>query len=84
MEKDKKKIWFPAKKYGNGWGFPVTWQGWIVLLSYILLILKQRSLNMPDPPKGVGQEAIGADARLTAAHRRSAGGSNEIQYKKDR
>jgi len=39
MEKDKKKIWFPAKKYGFGWGFPITWQGWTVLLSYILLIL---------------------------------------------
>ena len=39
MEKDKKKIWFPAKKYGFGWGFPVTWQGWAVLLSYILLII---------------------------------------------
>ena len=39
MENDKKNIWFPAKKYGIGWGFPVTWQGWVVLLSYILLIL---------------------------------------------
>ena len=39
MEKDKKKIWFPAKKYGFGRGFPITWQGWTVLLSYILLIL---------------------------------------------
>ena len=38
MKEDKDKIWFPAKKYGVGWGFPVTWQGWIVLLSYILLI----------------------------------------------
>jgi len=39
MKKDEKKIWFPAKKYGFGWGFPVTWQGWTVLLSYILLII---------------------------------------------
>ncbi len=30
-----KKFWFPAKKYGWGWGFPVTWQGWVVLLAYI-------------------------------------------------
>jgi hypothetical protein len=39
MEKDKKKIWFPAKKYGFGWGLPVTWQGWVVFLSYMLLII---------------------------------------------
>jgi hypothetical protein len=39
MEKNKKKMWFPAKKYGIGWGFPVTWQGWTVLLTYILLII---------------------------------------------
>lgn len=39
MEEDKEKIWFPAKKYGFGWGLPVAWQGWVVLLSYILLII---------------------------------------------
>lgn len=26
-----KKIWFPAKRYGWGWGPPVCWQGWLVL-----------------------------------------------------
>ncbi len=25
MEKNDKKFWFPAMKYGVGWGFPVTW-----------------------------------------------------------
>jgi hypothetical protein len=23
--------WFPAKRYGWGWGAPLVWQGWIVL-----------------------------------------------------
>lgn len=32
-----KKPWFSRKKQGIGWGLPVTWQGWTVLLSYILL-----------------------------------------------
>jgi hypothetical protein len=27
----KRRYWFPAKRYGWGWGFPVTWQGWLVL-----------------------------------------------------
>ena len=39
MANNKKDIWFPAKRYGVGWGLPVTWQGWIVLLSYFLLVL---------------------------------------------
>jgi hypothetical protein len=26
--------WFPAKRYGWGWGPPGTWQGWAVLGAY--------------------------------------------------
>jgi hypothetical protein len=25
--------WFPAKRYGWGWGLPNGWQGWAVLLA---------------------------------------------------
>jgi hypothetical protein len=25
------KYWFPAKRYGWGWGLPVAWQGWAVV-----------------------------------------------------
>jgi hypothetical protein len=28
------KYWFPAKRYGWGWGAPLVWQGWIVVLLY--------------------------------------------------
>ena len=31
--------WFPAKRYGWGWGFPSAWQGWVVLLAYAALIV---------------------------------------------
>lgn len=30
--------WFPAKRYGWGWGFPRTWQGWIVIAGYAVLV----------------------------------------------
>jgi hypothetical protein len=33
------EYWFPAKRYGWGWGFPVTWQGWLVLAAFILLLV---------------------------------------------
>ncbi|KVN59329.1 hypothetical protein [Burkholderia ubonensis] len=36
MASNGKKIWFPAKRYGWGWGLPVTWQGWVALLLYML------------------------------------------------
>lgn len=33
------RYWFPAKRYGWGWAAPCTWQGWIVLLTYLMLVL---------------------------------------------
>ncbi len=33
------RYWFPAKRYGWGWGIPVTWQGWIVLVAFIIAML---------------------------------------------
>jgi hypothetical protein len=38
MQPNEKKIWFPAKKYGWGWGPPVCWQGWVVLALYVVSI----------------------------------------------
>jgi hypothetical protein len=32
-------VWFPAKRYGFGWGLPVRWQGWVVLLLYFVMLL---------------------------------------------
>jgi hypothetical protein len=31
-------IWFPAKRYGWGWGLPVAWQGWVVLIGWIVVL----------------------------------------------
>jgi NhaP-type Na+/H+ or K+/H+ antiporter len=30
--------WFPAKRYGWGWGTPYGWQGWAVVASYAVLL----------------------------------------------
>lgn len=29
--------WFPAKRYGWGWGPPVRWQGWVLLVSWLIV-----------------------------------------------
>jgi hypothetical protein len=33
--KPEKQYWFPAKKYGYGWGPPRCWQGWLALIAYV-------------------------------------------------
>ena len=35
----EQKYWFPAKRYGWGWGPPATWQGWIVFAAFIGLLI---------------------------------------------
>jgi hypothetical protein len=32
------RYWFPAKRYGWGWGLPVTWEGWVVLAAFVVLV----------------------------------------------
>ena len=32
---DRPRYWFPAKRYGWGWGLPAVWQGWVVLVGFI-------------------------------------------------
>lgn len=37
--RDDKDIWFPAKRYGWGWGLPITWQGWVVFLIWLACLV---------------------------------------------
>jgi hypothetical protein len=30
-----RKIWFPAKRHGWGWGPPCCWQGWVFFLIWL-------------------------------------------------
>ncbi len=38
MNKNNRVFWFPAKRYGWGWGPPKCWQGWVILILYFLFI----------------------------------------------
>ncbi len=44
---DPAQFWFPAKRYGWGWGLPVTWQGWIVFTVFIALLVAGAFLFPP-------------------------------------
>lgn len=39
MRYEPRDIWFPAKRYGWGWGFPIAWQGWVVFVVFIALVI---------------------------------------------
>jgi hypothetical protein len=32
------QYWFPAKRYGWGWGLPNTWHGWVVLVMFAVAL----------------------------------------------
>ena len=45
MSSDEQEYWFRARRYGWGWGLPITWQGWTVLGLWVgALILGRRYL----------------------------------------
>lgn len=33
------RYWFPAKRYGWGWGLPITWQGWLSVAVFLGLAI---------------------------------------------
>ena len=41
-------IWFPAKRYGWGWGLPCAWQGWVVLAAYLALLVLAAFVVRPE------------------------------------
>jgi hypothetical protein len=54
------EYWFPAKRYGWGWGLPTAWQGWLVFVGYILLLVVGAFLFPP-------REALAAYLTYVAA-----------------
>jgi len=39
--------WFPAKRYGWGWGLPTAWQGWVVVAVFIAVVLAGAQWILP-------------------------------------
>ncbi|MFC7336623.1 hypothetical protein ACFQY0_05505 [Haloferula chungangensis] len=36
---ERENYWFPAKRYGWGWGLPCSWQGWVVMIIYLAAVV---------------------------------------------
>jgi hypothetical protein len=43
----KQEYWFPAKRYGWGWGLPATWQGWLALAIFFALLWTGAATILP-------------------------------------
>ena len=39
MTERERDYWFRAKRYGWGWGLPLTWQGWFVLVGWCVGVI---------------------------------------------
>ena len=46
MQRDG-RYWFPAKRYGWGWGPPNNWQGWSVVAGFAALIAVGAATILP-------------------------------------
>ena len=44
---ERPAYWFPAKTYGWGWGIPTVWQGWVVLIVFIALLIAGAGWLLP-------------------------------------
>lgn len=48
-----KKLWFKRKLFGWGW-YPASWEGWLVTLLYIaLVVLASLTIDGSSPPREV-------------------------------
>jgi len=45
---DRKEYWFPAKRYGWGWGPPITWQGRIVVAVWAAALVVGAVVLLPE------------------------------------
>ena len=41
--------WFAPKRYGYGSGLPISWQGWLIMAAYLILVIGA-ALLFPERP----------------------------------
>jgi len=73
-----KRPWFAQKRFGYGAGLPITWQGWVLTLSYVGLMI---GLGLSFQNGGAGPRGaaivvfiVATVAFIAIAYRRTKGG----------
>lgn len=47
MTVEKETFWFPAKRYGWGWGLANCWQGLAIQIGYVVLLVLGAKVLLP-------------------------------------
>ena len=63
--RNDKEYWFPAKRFGWGWGPPVTWQGRIVVAVWAAAFVVGAVVLLPDRRGTFALYALGMAGVLT-------------------
>jgi hypothetical protein len=50
--------WFAVKRYGFGWGWPASWQGWVTVLVYVVMLGGGLILAEPGPTRLIYSVAL--------------------------
>jgi hypothetical protein len=51
---ERDDAWFAPKRFGYGAGWPVAWQGWVLLGGYLVTLLLASHFVAPEHPLGFG------------------------------
>ena len=72
---EERQPWFAAKRFGYGAGLPIAWQGWAILIGYLVVVVLLAS-TAPAELSPIRLVAILAltGAFLAIAARRTGGG----------
>ena len=54
----KNGAWFKPKRFGYGAGLPIAWQGWVMVIAHVVLILGGFWLLRRDPITAMSWVAI--------------------------
>lgn len=66
--------WFAPKRFGYGAGLPIAWQGWVVLLAFVALIIGLVAMRELRPVLRFGGMAAAIAALVVISKKRTRGG----------
>lgn len=74
--------WFAAKKHGYGAGLPIAWQGWAVLIAYMLAMIGS-TVAFHDEPLAMIAIIVPATLLLLIVAARTTRGGWRWRWKKE-
>jgi hypothetical protein len=66
--------WFAPKRYGYGSGLPISWQGWVVTLGFVALVIGLSLLLKNRPVQLVAAIALATFAFMLICANTTRGG----------